>query len=572
MTITQIPSQGSVGADGLLLHEGDHVAQLALALENLEQALADAGLAPADLVELRVRTTDRRLFDDASEVLADRLAEHGIRPMITVTEVSRLDQPGMTITVQPITGSSMTAQSTTSQSITSHKGETSMTIDFTRTSCPIHLPGDPGYDQARTPWAVQVDQRPAAVAVPRTAAEVVEAVLAAIDARLRIAPQSSGHGASPFAAADLSDVMLIRLHELTGVTIDADRRIARVLGGTLWQPVVEAAAAYGLAARHGSSPDVAVAGYTLGGGLSWYARQHGLAAHHLTAVEIVLADGRLVRADAENEPDLFWALKGGGGSFGIVTALEFELLPIADAYAGMLLWPGERAAEVARAWAQWTRTAPESATTACRLMSFPPLPELPPFLSGRKLVVIDGAVLESDERAAEILAPLRALAPELDTFARVPLTAMTRIHLDPEGPTPSVSNSIMLSELEPETIDALLAVAGPDSGSSVLAAEIRHLGGALARPADAAVATLPGTYLGFFVAIAPFPEAAAIGLADATRAVEALAPWGTGGRYLNFDDNVVEVSAAYGHQAWQRLQQIRAQVDPQGRMVANHGV
>ncbi len=118
MTITQIPSQGSVGADGLLLHEGDHVAQLALALENLEQALADAGLAPADLVELRVRTTDRRLFDDASEVLADRLAEHGIRPMITVTEVSRLDQPGMTITVQPITGSSMTAQSTTSQSIT----------------------------------------------------------------------------------------------------------------------------------------------------------------------------------------------------------------------------------------------------------------------------------------------------------------------------------------------------------------------------------------------------------------------------------------------------------------------
>lgn len=177
----QIPAQGPVGADGLLLHEGDHVAQLALALENLEQALADAGLATTDLVELRVRTADRRLFDDASEVLADRLTEHGICPTITVTEVSRLEQPGMTVTVQPITACP----------ITSHKGETSMTIDFTRTSCPIHLPGDAGYDQARTPWAVQVDQRPAAVAVPRTAAEVVEAVLAAIDAGLRIAPQSS---------------------------------------------------------------------------------------------------------------------------------------------------------------------------------------------------------------------------------------------------------------------------------------------------------------------------------------------------------------------------------------------
>ena len=564
---TQLPTQGPVGADGLLLHEGDHIAQLALALENLEHVLAAAGLAPTDLVELRIRTTDRRLFDDASEVLADRLAEHGICPTITIAEVSRLDQPGMTITVQPVT-----ARPIRSRHNTSHKGEMSMTIDFTRTSCPIHLPDDPGYDQARTPWAVQVDQRPVAVAVPRTAAEVVEAVHAAIDAGLRIAPQSSGHGASPFAAADLSDVMLVRLHELTGVTIDADRRIARVLGGTLWQSVVEAAAGYGLAARHGSSPDVAVAGYTLGGGLSWYARQHGLAAHHLTAVEIVLPDGRLVRADAEHEPDLFWALKGGGGSFGIVTALEFELLPIADAYAGMLLWPGDHAAEVAKTWAAWTRTAPDSATTSCRLMSFPPLPELPPFLSGRKLVVVDGAVLESDDRAAEILAPLRALEPEMDTFARMPAAALTRIHMDPEGPTPSVSNSMMLSEIEPETIDALLAVAGPESGSSVLAAEIRHLGGAVGRPADAAVSTLPGDYLGFFLAIAPFPEAAAIGLADATRAVEALAPWGTGGRYLNFDDNVVEVAAAYEPQAWQRLLRIRAEVDPQRRMVANHGI
>lgn len=436
----------------------------------------------------------------------------------------------------------------------------------------VHLPGDPGYDQARTPWAVQVDQRPAAVAVPHSADEVSAVVRAAAAAGLRIAPQSSGHGASPFGTADLSDVVLVRLNEFTGVTIDAPRRIARVLGGTLWQDVVEAAAAHGLAAMHGSSPDVAVAGYTLGGGLSWYGRAHGLACHHLLAAELVLPDGRAVRVDADHEPDLFWALKGGGGNFGIVTALEFELLPYPEAYAGMLLWPGERAAEVAHAWAAWTRTAPETATTSMRMMSFPPMPELPPFLSGRRIAVIDGAILESDERASELLAPLRALAPEMDTFGRVPAAALTRIHMDPEGPTPTVSNSVLLDALPAEAVNALIAVAGPESGTSVLAAEIRHLGGALGRPADAAVESLPGEYLAFFVGIAATPEMGALGFADATRAVAALDPWASGGRYLNFDDNPVAVRGAYGVDAWLRLRQIRSAVDPDLRLLANHAV
>lgn len=572
-----IPVQRPVGADGLLLHEDDHVAQLALALENLEGFLAAAGLEPSDLVAIAVRTTDRRLFDDAAEVLTQRLAEHGIAPAVTVREVPALGEAGMTIAV------GATARAVPS---TSHKEEQSMTSELTETSgraraaellsglCEgrVYLPGDPGYDRARTPWAVQVDQRPAAVAVPHSAQEVAEVVCAATAAGLRIAPQSSGHGASPFAGADLSDVVLIRLNEFTGVSIDPDRRLARVLGGTLWQQVVEAAAPHGLAALHGSSPDVAVAGYTLGGGLSWYGRQHGLAAHHLRAVELVLADGRLVRADADHQPDLFWAVKGGGGSFGVVTALEFDLLPIPDAYAGMLLWPADRAGELLTHWVEWTRTAPEAATTAFRLMNFPPLPELPPFLSGRKLVVIDGAILASDQDAAELLAPLRALGPELDTFARTPAAALTRMHMDPEGPTPSVSNSVLLADLPSEAIEALLEAAGPASGSSVLAAELRQLGGAVGRPADAALASLRGDYLAFFVAIAATPELAAPGLADAGRAVAALTPWASGARYLNFDDNVVETSAGYPPDAWRRLQTVRGAVDPDRRLVANHAV
>ncbi len=580
MTDITIPPQRPVGADGLLLHEGDHVAQLALALENLERALDAAGLAPVDLTEIAVRTTHRRLFEDAAEVLTERLAEHRIQPRITVRDVPWLGQPGMAVAV------GATARSTSRH--TSHLKEPLMTTDTIDTlqrpgpgaaevlrdvcSGGVYLPGDPGYDHARMPWAVQVEQRPAAVAVPHHTLDVIDIVRAATAAGFRIAPQSSGHGAGPFAAADLSDVVLVRLNEFTGVTIDPESRIARVLGGTLWQTVVDAAAAHGLAALHGSSPDVAVAGYTLGGGLSWYSRQHGLAAHHLRAVELVVPDGRLIRADAELEPDLFWAVKGGGGSFGIVTALEFDLLPIADSYAGMLLWPGERATEVAYRWAEWTRDLPDAVTSSLRLMNFPPMPELPPFLSGRRLVVVDGAILASDEHAADLLAPLRELAPEMDTFGRLPASALTRIHMDPEGPTPSVSNSAVLEALPPEAVETLLAVAGPGSGSSLFSAEIRHLGAALSRPADAALASLPGEYLAFFVAIAPTPQIGAHGAADAARAAAAFGPWASGGRYLNFDDNVVDVSAGYPDAVWQGLESVRESVDPDRRLLANHPV
>ncbi|MFT3886758.1 MAG: FAD-binding oxidoreductase [Arachnia sp.] len=434
----------------------------------------------------------------------------------------------------------------------------------------VYLPGDPGYDEARVPWAVHVDLRPAAVALPGTADEVRELVEAAARAGLAVAPQGSGHGAGPLAGRDLSGAVLIRLTALTGVTIDAERRLARVLGGTEWQEVVEAAAPYGLAALHGSSPDVSVVGYTLGGGVSWFARQHGLAAHHVRAVELVLPDGRAVRADAEHEHELFWALKGGGGNFGVVTAIEFDLLPIADAVAGMMFWPLERAADVLPAWVSWTREVPETVSTSMRLMNLPPLPELPPFLRGRRLIVVDGTVLGADERAAELLAPLRALGPEMDTFTRVPAAALTRIHMDPEGPTPSVSNAVVLSDLPGEAVTALLDLAGPGTATALLSAEIRHLGGALRRPADAALEAVAGEYLGFFVAIAATPEAGAQGYADGARAVAALAPWASGETLLNFAENPADVSTAFAPDAWRRLQAVREAVDPEGRLVAPH--
>ncbi|WP_228488961.1 FAD-binding oxidoreductase [Raineyella fluvialis] len=300
----------------------------------------------------------------------------------------------------------------------------------------VHLPGEPAYEAARQPWNAAVDQRPAAVASVRSVDDVVSVVRAAAALGLRVAPQGTGHGAGPFDGRSLSDVVLLRTDTLREVSIDPANRLARVAAGTQWQDVVEAAAPHGLAALHGSSPDVGVCGFSLGGGLGWYARKLGLACNALTAVELVTAGGDLVRADAHHHADLFWGVRGGGGNFGVVTALEFRLFPIADAYAGMLLWDLARAEPVLRRWAAWSAAAPDEVTTSLRFLRFPPLPDLPDFLRGRRLVVIDGAVLGDDAYGADIIAPLRELGPEMDTFGRTPAAALSRLHMDPEGPTP----------------------------------------------------------------------------------------------------------------------------------------
>lgn len=439
-----------------------------------------------------------------------------------------------------------------------------------RGACEVHLPGDPGYDVARQAWNLAADQRPAAVAIPTSVDEVVSVVRAAAAAGLRVAPQSTGHGASALAEQDLTDVVVVRLSSLTGVTVDASARTASVVGGTLWQDVVAAAAPYGLTALHGSAPDVAVAGYTLSGGLSFYGRRHGVAANSVRGVEIVTADGALVHADADQHPDLFWAVRGGGGNLGVVVGLELDLLPYADVYAGMLLWDRTHAAKVVRAWAAWTREAPESATTTLRVMSFPPLPDLPPFLSGRDLVVVDGAILEDDERAAELLAPLRALAPEMDTFARIPAEALIHVHLDPPAPTPAVSDHSVLGELDDAALDVLVAEATAAQG--LLFTELRHLGGALARPTTGggAISALPGAYALHTVAIAPFPKAAAAGRAAGRRVIEAMAPWSQASLVATFTDTRVDASAFYDGEDWARLALLREQLDPAGLMVANH--
>jgi FAD/FMN-containing dehydrogenase len=434
----------------------------------------------------------------------------------------------------------------------------------------VHLPGDAGYDMASSPWNMQVRHHPAAVAYPASPAEVAEVLRAAREAGLQVAPQGTGHGAAPLDG-HLGEAVLLHTAGLNELSIDVERRTARVGAGVLWGDLAEAAGADGLVGLHPSSPDVGVVGYSISGGIGWYARRLGLQSHSVTALEVVLADGTLVRATADEEPELFWGLRGGGMPLGVVTALEFDLFPLETVTAGVLAWDRRRMEQVLPAWAEWAAHAPEAATTSLRLLTAPPMPQIPAELHWRSLVVIDGAVLGSDEEAAEILAPLRALQPEFDTVTRVPAASLVRLHLEPEGPTPGYASSRLMSGLPDEAIEAVLSVAGPDATESPDVTEFRQLGGALHRPDDsAALASLDGEFLvlGFGLRMDPAEWAAA--REQAVHMLDALQPWQTGREYLPMLDDRIDTRKAFPPGVHARLSALRAAVDPGRLFVGPH--
>jgi FAD/FMN-containing dehydrogenase len=336
--------------------------------------------------------------------------------------------------------------------------------------------------------------------------------------------------------------------------------------------VVDAAAPHGLACLHGSSPDVGVAGLALGGGIGWYARKLGMAANSVTAVELVTADGRLRRVDAEHDPDLFWAVRGGGGNFGVVTALELRLFDVPDVYAGQLVWELADFERVLRVWNDWAVTAPDEASTSLRAMRFPPIPDIPAHLRGRRLVILDGGILADDDRAAEILARFRALDPVTDTWRRQPAAGIVRMHGDPEGPTPAAGCGGLVDRLDEAALAAYVAAVGPDSPTRVLMAELRQLGGALSRAPEGAgaMATMRGDYAAYFVTITPTPELAALGRAETLRLLGSLDGVAAEGAYLNLAERPVDPSAAFGPEGWSRVLEVRHRYDPAGLFLGNH--
>jgi FAD/FMN-containing dehydrogenase len=432
----------------------------------------------------------------------------------------------------------------------------------------IAFPGDPDWDAARAAWNLAVDQRPAAVAFVHSTEDVVEVVEFARTHGLRIAPQGTGHGACSLAG--LEGTILLKTSRLRGVEIDAAARRARVEAGALWGDVVAPAAEQGFVVLHGSSPDVGVVGYTLGGGMGWFARSRGLAANSVTAVELVTADGRFVRVDHDHEPDLFWALRGGGGSFGVVTAIELELYDAPDLYAGALFWPVDRAGDVLRAWRDWAETTPDEVTSVGRILHFPPVPDIPEPLRGGSFVIVEAVFTGQVGEGARLLGPLRALEPLMDTFDSVDPRALQHLHMDPPHPIPGVGDGMFLDELPAGAIDAVV-----ETGVAPLVAlEIRALGGALATPSEShgAVGSLDAEFVMFAAGFAPTSELAAAVEEAVDRAKAALAPWESERSYFNFSERQIDGARLYPAETYRRLRAVKAAYDPAQRFVSNHPI
>ncbi len=433
-------------------------------------------------------------------------------------------------------------------------------------------PGGPGWESATQAFNLSVVQEPALVAVPADEQDVAAVVDFAREHGMQVAAQRTGHNAEPLG--ELRDVILLKTDALKGVQIHPGHRAAHVRSGSKWLDVVPQASSLGLAALHGSTPDVSVAGYSLGGGVGWYARKLGLSANSVKAIELVTADGRLRRVDRDNEPDLFWALRGGGGSFGVVTALEIQLYPVDEVYAGVLFFPWERSADVLHAWLDWTATVPDEVTSVGRILQFPPLELVPEPMRGRNFAVVEAVVLGDEQLGRDLVRPLRALGPELDTFAMVPPAGIAELHMDPPVPVPYTGEGELLDQLDHEAIDRFVAAAGPGSGSPLISAEIRHLGGALAeaRPEHGALGTLDGAFLTFGVGMVLDAESYRANRAQLELLDQAFAPYDSGRQYLNFTERPTNPARFYGAETYRRLRAVKTAVDPENVFRANHSI
>jgi FAD binding domain/Berberine and berberine like len=432
-------------------------------------------------------------------------------------------------------------------------------------------PGDEGWDLGRQAFNLLLDQRPAAIVQARDQNDVARAVRFAREHGLRVAAQSTGHNAAPLG--DLGDTLLLRTEAMNGAELDTAGRRARVQAGARWSDVVPAASEHGLAALHGSSPTVGIVGYSLGGGMGWYARKHGLQTNCVTAIELVTADGEPRRVDRENDPDLFWALRGGGGSFGVVTALEFALFPVEQLYAGALFFPYERASEILHAWHEWAAAGlPEEVTSVGRVLQFPPMEEIPEPLRGNSYTVVEAAFLGSEADGVELMRPLRELGPGMDTFGMVPPVGLSELHMDPPDPVPYLSQTQNVDDLPAKAIDDLVAAAAtPDS--VLLSCELRDLGGALARSNGdhGARDTLGGAFTMFAVGAVMEPAMAAPLQAQLEAVTGALAPHEIG-RYANFVEQSIDTRSLFTDDVYRRLQAVKAEYDPDDLIRANHPI
>ncbi|GAA3224368.1 FAD-binding oxidoreductase [Nonomuraea helvata] len=407
----------------------------------------------------------------------------------------------------------------------------------------VHLPGEAGYDELRRSLNPRVDSRPAVVAEAHGVRDLRTALLAARQHGVPLAVQATGHGTH--AACDGG--VLVRTSRMASVLVDPERRVARVGPGALWGDVIAAAAPFGLAPLSGSSPSVGVTGYTLGGGLGWLARKHGFAADSVVRAEVLLADGRHVVASADSHPELFWAVRGGGGGFGVVTSLEFRLHPVEKVYSGFAYFPIEAAGETLSAYRSWIEQAPDEISTAVVLKRMPD--DAPEPVRGRHVVMVKVVHAGDAAEARRLLAPLwQAAGPALLDETRPSTYAATSM-----GGTPN-RHMDMFETVPDEVIGALVRAA--EVAQTV---EIRHWGGAMGRPGpDAGPVSHRATRLSVIVDT-PVP-----GLPEALR------PYANGGTFLNFLADPSRTASAFTAPDYRRLRDVKRAYDPDGFFRIGH--
>jgi FAD binding domain-containing protein len=443
----------------------------------------------------------------------------------------------------------------------------------------VFTAGDPGWDEEVSGFNAAVTHTPAAVVVAAAAGDVQAAIRYAATAGMPVGVQATGHG----AMTPIEDGVLISTRRLRTVSIDPARRSATVQAGVRWRQVIDAAAPYGLAPLNGSASGVGAVGYTLGGGLPVMARTFGFAADHVRALDVVTADGQLRHVEAETEPDLFWGLCGGGGNLGVVTAMTIGLVPVVTVYGGGIFYPAVQIPAVLSAWRDWCPDLPETITTSVAILRLPPVPELPEPLRGQIVAQLRFCAVGAEgmpvdtAKAAQLLAPMRAAAPVLlDTVADIPYTAIDAVHMDPDHPIPFCQRGLLLDDVTPGTIQALLAVAGPGEHVPLVVCEIRQLGGAL-RCAPAGGNAVGGRDAAYSLSAVGLltPDTADITPATVDAVLAAAAPWTSGHTLLNLHGTVgddTDRARPWETGTYQRLASLVTRYDPAGLLRYGHTI
>ena len=428
-------------------------------------------------------------------------------------------------------------------------------------------PGEAGYDEARSVWNGMIDRRPALIVRCAGTPDVVEAVLFAREYELPVAVRGGGHGVAGHAVSD--GAIVVDLSELRDVEVDAERRLVRAGGGCRLGDVDGATQEHGLAVPFGVVSRTGIAGLTLSGGMGWLRRAHGLTSDNLVSAEVVTADGNVVHASADEHSELFWALRGGGGNFGVVTSFEYRLHPVGpDVAVAFVLYPGDRAVEVIDAFAAFMAEAPEAVSPVAFLGRVPHADAFPEEAHGQPYVALAGVHPGPVSEGEKVLRPLRELGdPIVDLSQAMPYKDAQSL-LDEDYPDGGQYywKSLELEALVPDVVRRLVehAAAAPSDHSTI---DIWWHGGAMARvPAEATAFGARPTILLGYEANFEDPAEAAENVAWVRGSLAELQPFSTGGAYLNFPGFFEEgddlLRASFGEANYERLVAVKTQVDP----------